>query len=83
MGGDEFLIIFPEADEAEASKIIERVVKRFDHYNRERNHRFNFSISYGIVDTAHTEVSEQKDLIHLSDHRMYEMKRKSKGNAND
>jgi diguanylate cyclase (GGDEF)-like protein len=83
MGGDEFMIIFPEADEADAYKIIERVVRRFNHYNQEKKHGYDFSISYGITDTTHPEVSEQKDLIHLSDHRMYEMKRKSKGNAND
>ena len=65
-GGDEFLLVFPGADERDLVKIMERLEDEFTG---------SFSWGYAVVPE---EVSNFEDAISLADRRMYEMKRSKK-----
>ncbi|WP_373844494.1 diguanylate cyclase [Clostridium sp.] len=70
MGGDEFLIIFPDCCEDDAEKIIEEI------YCGLKKHKkpFKCSFSYGIIEIAkHTNISVN-DVIRASDEKMYKNK---------
>lgn len=72
-GGDEFLLLFPEA---EASTVEERM-RQADRLLEERSRRgetlFPMSVSYGVVDSG--QAPDANALIALADEKMYQRKR--------
>ncbi|MGE5391494.1 MAG: diguanylate cyclase domain-containing protein [Deltaproteobacteria bacterium] len=80
MGGDEFLIIFPQCSRADAEAIYGRINEELQEYNRQESKPYIVSISHGTAQ-YHTDKSlSAEDLVSLADTRMYEEKRIYKEN---
>ena len=76
MGGDEFLLIFPDSSPNDAPLIRERLSKSLEKLNQSLNksYKIDFSIGLSCYDPANPQSVEK--LIHLADQRMYEDKNK-------
>jgi diguanylate cyclase (GGDEF)-like protein/PAS domain S-box-containing protein len=78
LGGDEFLIHFPNCNRELAEKIWQRITNKFKLINQKRNKPYQISASHGIVDYD-TEDSRSVDkLINIADEKMYKEKQKMK-----
>lgn len=72
LGGDEFLIIFPNATEKEAVMTIERVREDMAKINDENSLLYELSISVGIQ--QHNGQIDLEEFIELADVKMYQDK---------
>lgn len=74
MGGDEFLVIFPETSLEQANKAWERVLKLINQQNT-RNEKYELSISYGFYEHSkyNKKISISK-MIEKADMEMYKLK---------
>lgn len=79
MGGDEFLIVFPETTMQEVNKAWGRVLRSLDEINK-NNEKYNLSISYGFYE--YIKKMEEKlstsEIIKNADIEMYKMKREKR-----
>jgi len=75
IGGDEFLLIFPDSSLDDASLIRERLNKNLEKLNQKlsKPYRISFSIGLSCYDPVNPQPMER--LIHLADQRMYENKK--------
>ena len=76
LGGDEFLLIFPENSPDEIPIIKKRLNKNLEKLNQTLNrpYKIDFSIGFSVYDPANPQTIEK--LIHLADQKMYEDKSK-------
>jgi len=76
IGGDEFLLIFPESSLNDVPLIRERLSKNLEKLNQSLNkpYKISFSIGLSVYDPFNPQPVEK--LIHLADQRMYEDKNK-------
>jgi len=76
IGGDEFLLIFPENSPDEIPIIKKRLNKNLEKLNQTLNrpYKIDFSIGFSVYDPANPQTIER--LIHLADQKMYEDKSK-------
>ncbi|WP_373897749.1 GGDEF domain-containing protein [Haloimpatiens sp. FM7315] len=77
MGGDEFLVVFPETTMKEANRVWYRILKRIEEINK-NNEKYKLSISYGFYEYDN-EIENKltvSDLIRIADAEMYKFKRK-------
>ena len=72
MGGDEFLILFPCANEAGISILMETILKKSNEQHIE-NHPLSFS--YGVIQFKPQEPLKPRNLIALADKTMYNHKK--------
>ncbi|HDK7156405.1 TPA: diguanylate cyclase [Clostridium botulinum] len=81
MGGDEFLIVFPETTMKEANKVWYRISRRVEDLNK-YSHNYNLSLSYGFYE--YSKETQKKicinDLIKKADAEMYKEKLKKRRN---
>jgi diguanylate cyclase (GGDEF)-like protein len=78
IGGDEFLIVFPNCAEEKAEEIWQRITKDFKKFN-EKNKSYSIEVSHGI---SHFNVANNKnadELITEADEKMYKEKNKKGG----
>ncbi|NLW92028.1 MAG: diguanylate cyclase [Syntrophomonadaceae bacterium] len=80
MGGDEFLIIFPQCGRADAEAIYGRIDEELQEYNRQNRKPYIVSISHGTAQIETDNPVTAEDLVSLADSRMYEEKRIYKEN---
>ncbi len=80
LGGDEFLIIFPDSSLIEAPLIRERLKENILQLNSERKKDFQLKISMGFSEYLPNKPESLDELISIADQRMYEEKRKNKKN---
>lgn len=75
MGGDEFLVVFPETTIKEANKVWYRFLKMVDEVN-ESNEKYNLSLSYGFYEYVNEKENKLtvNDLIRKADIEMYNIK---------
>jgi diguanylate cyclase (GGDEF)-like protein/PAS domain S-box-containing protein len=78
IGGDEFLLIFPDNSLNNAPLIRERLSKNLEKLNQSLNkpYKISFSIGLSVYDPFNPQSVEK--LIHLADQAMYEDKSKKK-----
>jgi diguanylate cyclase (GGDEF)-like protein/PAS domain S-box-containing protein len=78
IGGDEFLLIFPESSLNDVPLIRERISKNLEKLNQKLNrpYKIDFSIGLSCYDPAHP-LSIDK-LIRIADENMYKEKKKKK-----
>lgn len=76
LGGDEFLVIFPNRSLEEARYIMERVERSITEKNARQETPYKLSLSYGLVEYDHHTLNTSDALIQEADTRMYEHKLK-------
>jgi diguanylate cyclase (GGDEF)-like protein len=78
MGGDEFVIIFPNCNYQDADSIMKRFQENLFNINDDKNNEYNISISFGVADTSNKEIINVDQLLKLADKRMYKNKNQYK-----
>jgi len=78
IGGDEFLLVFPESSLNDAPLIRERLSKNLEKLNQSLNKPYKISFSIGLSVYAPFNPQPVEKLIHLADQAMYEDKSKKK-----
>ncbi len=78
MGGDEFLLIFPESSLKEVPLIKNRISKNLSQLNETIKRDYNIKFSIGFSEYLPDEPKTIEELIRIADQRMYEEKKKNK-----
>ncbi|MCK5152715.1 MAG: sensor domain-containing diguanylate cyclase [Spirochaetales bacterium] len=78
IGGDEFLLIFPDCKLSEVKLIWRRVQKSMEERNKNPDIKYNISASYGFAETDSENILFIDELIQIADKRMYAHKRRAK-----
>lgn len=81
-GGDEFVIVFPNADKEQATKIIKRIQESISAINQKEKLPFYISISYGISEYNGNPKIKINEFIKNADIAMYQNKNLNKANMN-
>jgi len=77
-GGDEFLLVMPNADIKEADALYERMQRNFCSYNDLQLYPFNVSVSCGSAQFDPSKPISKDELIKIADEKMYSEKSLSK-----
>ncbi len=75
MGGDEFLILFPECDLSDAELVWYRIIDRLEEYNSRSNKPYKISMSHGILEYSPASRDSIEALLRRVDGLMYSEKR--------
>ena len=78
MGGDEFLLIFPDNSLKDASLIRERLNKNLAELNRSLKKPYKIGLCIGLSEYDPDHPLTMDELIRIADRKMYEEKRKKK-----
>ena len=78
MGGDEFLLIFPDSSLNDAPLIRERLSKNLEKLNQKLNQPYKISFSIGLSYYNPANPLFIDELIRIADENMYEEKKKKK-----
>jgi len=78
VGGDEFLLIFPDSSLDDASLIKERLSKNLEKLNQSLNKSYKISFSIGLSHYDPANPLSIEELIRIADENMYEEKKKKK-----
>ena len=78
MGGDEFLLIFPDNSLKDASQIKERLNKNLVELNQTLKKPYQIDLSIGLSEYDPDHPLTMDELIRIADQKMYEEKRKKK-----
>ena len=75
-GGDEFVVIAPEASEEKANDVQSSIMSYLDRVNSEEGSQYSISVSCGYVLTDPDKDDKLQDYIKEADRLMYELKKK-------
>jgi len=78
IGGDEFLLIFPDCGLSEVKSIWRRVQKSMRERNKKPGNEYEISASYGFAETSSENILFIDELIQIADRKMYANKRRAK-----
>jgi len=78
MGGDEFLLVFPDSSLQEVSLIRDRLKKKLTQLNKHIDRDYTISVSMGFSEYLADKPKNSDDLISIADQRMYEEKNSKK-----
>ncbi|GAH88523.1 unnamed protein product, partial [marine sediment metagenome] len=78
MGGDEFLLIFPDSSLKEASLIKERLNKDLTKLNQTLKKPYKIELSVGLSEYNPDNPQSADELIRIADKKMYEEKKNKK-----
>lgn len=78
MGGDEFLIIFPDCDIEGAKKVIRRLTEKMKTYNEVSRKCYRVSVSFGFSEFLFSDEKTVEDMLVEADNKMYAMKKATK-----
>jgi len=78
MGGDEFLLIFPDSSLKEVSLIINRLQKNLSQLNKTIKKDYSIKFSMGFSEYLPDKPKTLNELIRIADQRMYEEKKKKR-----
>ena len=78
MGGDEFLLIFPDSSLKEVPLIKNRISKNLSQLNETIKKDYNIKFSIGFSEYLPDKPKTIEELIRIADQRMYEEKKKNK-----
>lgn len=74
IGGDEFLMVFPECREAQVLPIIDRIREQLQTLLKDRLWEFPVDFSYGLSEYKGYGVPDVDRIVETADNRMYENK---------
>ncbi len=77
-GGDEFLLLLPDAGIQEASVVAERIVKLFRQYASRLGSKPPLSLSAGVASIRMDTAQNGEELVSVADAALYEAKRQGK-----
>jgi len=83
VGGDEFLLIFPESSLNDALLIRERLNKKLEKLNQTHNKPYNIGLSIGISYYSPSNPLSIDKLISIADENMYKEKNKKRKQSED
>ncbi len=75
LGGDEFLLVFPECGVVDASIIWNRIQQSLEEYNQKQIKRYDVSISGGFSEYEPSKNISVEELISIADSEMYKNKK--------
>ncbi len=75
LGGDEFILIFPNVDSNSMLNIISRISDKITAFNNTREFPFKISFSFGIENFNKSVHTDAKSMITMADNKMYVLKR--------
>jgi len=78
MGGDEFLLIFPDSSLKDLSIIKERINKNLTQLNHALKKSYKINLSLGVSEYDPNNSQSIDELIRIADQEMYEEKKKKK-----
>jgi diguanylate cyclase (GGDEF) domain len=79
IGGDEFMVIFPNCYYDDAQKVIDKILEKVQEFNDKKLKPYNISFSYGIKDIDEsTIISTEDEIIKIADTLMYKNKTSKK-----
>lgn len=78
LGGDEFIILFPNSVKESAEETMERILFNIDIENEKRLRPYDISFSYGIIQIDGDNDKSIDDIIQIADAKMYEYKKRYK-----
>ncbi len=78
MGGDEFLLIFPDSSLNDVPLIKERITNKLKEFNKNLNNPYKISFSIGLSCYNPSNPLSIEELIKIADENMYEDKKKKK-----
>ena len=78
LGGDEFLICFPNCNIERADHIWQRIKKKFSLINKKTNKPYQISASHGIAEYQGDQEISVEELITIADEKMYAEKKRMK-----
>lgn len=76
IGGDEFVILAIEINDAFVDTIIKRINEKVEQFNKKPSSQFKLSISIGVTHINNQSTAPIEDLIAEADKAMYEQKKK-------
>ncbi|MFY9175522.1 MAG: diguanylate cyclase [Peptococcia bacterium] len=74
IGGDEFLIIFPQCTREEAEKLWNRIEEKITEFNQTTDKPYKISVSHGFAENEPGRETTAQKLIELADMEMYQVK---------
>lgn len=74
LGGDEFLLVFPDCSAAQADVVIRRIKKRIKEHEKRVVKPFVLSFSYGIMEYNGDIIPGVEEVIKTADEKMYQDK---------
>lgn len=78
LGGDEFIILFPNSIKENVEEVIQKIIFNIDVENKKKLKPYNISFSYGIVQVDCDNNKTTDEIIQIADAKMYEYKKKYK-----
>lgn len=78
IGGDEFLIIFPDCDSNQCNQLMSRICLKLNEINNSNKLPYKLSMSFGITQFNPEDEIDIYDLISQADNEMYQMKKSVK-----
>ena len=78
LGGDEFMLLVPNTDEATAASRMAEICFAIEHDEYLQDKDYGYSISFGIVAVDKNNQMPASDILSLADEKMYENKRSRK-----
>jgi diguanylate cyclase (GGDEF)-like protein len=82
IGGDEFLIVFPNCTKEKAEEIWQRILEDFKKFNEE-NKSYSIEVSHGISQFDMVHIKNVDELITEADEKMYKEKNRKREEEND
>lgn len=78
LGGDEFLIIFPNSSQEIAAENLQKITSNMDAKNMDKIKPYNISFSHGIFEIKPNDNLDIDEIIQKADAKMYEHKKSIK-----
>ncbi|MBE3101142.1 MAG: diguanylate cyclase [Firmicutes bacterium] len=71
MGGDEFIILFPNCQQSFAEQIWHRITEKMEFINQSMTYPYQLSASYGMLEYCPDHDTTPAQLLSMADHIMY------------
>lgn len=78
LGGDEFIILFPNIFKKNVEEAIQKAISSIDEENKKKLKPYHISFSYGIIQVDNDNNKGIDEIIQMADAEMYEYKKKYK-----
>jgi len=78
LGGDEFMVIFPERSEKEVWDLLKSAIASLQELNKANHRPYYCNISFGCIEVDENTMLNVSEILGVADERMYEYKKANK-----